>query len=78
MDGRTTVGLPDQLKKMVKCESDKRAMGVTVVSGGSKEVAVYGFAGADAGQIGAGGCRRLLLDRNSVKERTMRAKVKNG
>lgn len=53
-------------------------MGVTVVSGGSEEVAVYGFAGADAGQIGAGGCRRLLLDRISVKERTRRAEVKNG
>lgn len=72
MDGRTTVGLPDQLKKMVECESDKR------VSGGSKEVAVDGFAGADAGQIGADGCRRLLLDRISVKERTRMAEVRNG
>lgn len=62
----------------MECENDKRAMGVTVVSGGSEEVAVYGFAGADAGQIGAGGCRRLLLDRISVKERTRRAEVKNG
>ena len=48
--------LPSQLKRTVGRERDKRRMGVTVVSGGSKEVAVYGFAGADAGQMGAGGC----------------------
>ena len=33
---------------------------------------------AGAGQIGAGGCRRLLLDRIQVKERTRRAEVRNG
>ena len=64
VDGQTTAEWRAQTEKD-SCDIRLTigAMGVTVVSGWSKEVAVYWFAGADAGQIGAGGCIWLVLDR---------------